>query len=481
MKFSVSFAGVFFLLSSWASAQSLTWTGSTNSDFFNEQNWVVTGSQNAPADGAINPSTTISYDLVIENAELDISGNGLITFSAASKGISLDGASLTVDGLTTGKIALSNAATLIFKLSSALGTQASLDIADAKSWVKFLEVEPGTVQSSYLSKIKSNNTALTVSTTVRINQYYFKGSLVRLIKSNHQPLMLYDESNLAGTSFGVAEFNIYNATSLGQFNDLATSFKLERGYVMTMADLTDGKGKSQVFIASEEDLKLNLATALNNKASFIRVMPWNWVTKKGGASFTEGINTSWTYNWGNGSNSLANLEYAPMAWGGGGASTASVATQIQKKNVTHMMGFNESDNCDDQSGQYTVNGEKLCVVSNAVAQYSNLMGTGLRLVSPSPREDGPKANGWLTQFRDLAVTEDVRMDVIGVHWYDWGSNPANSTNVNAQDVFNRFKSYLTDVHNRYQKPIWITEFNANPNRDSSVNIAFIKLALPYLE
>ena len=107
------------------------------------------------------------------------------------------------------------------------------------------------------------------------------------------------------------------------------------------------------------------------------------------------------------------------------------------------------------------------------------MKTGLRLVSPSCRENAPF--GWLKEFYDKATTQNIRIDVIGVHWYDWGSNPANSPNANPQNIFNRFKNYLQNVYDLYGLPIWITEFNANPNRATWVNKGFMELALPYLE
>ena len=49
----------------------------------------------------------------------------------------------------------------------------------------------------------------------------------------------------------------------------------------TLAVNENGTGYSKVFIASEEDLEVHsLPTKLNNAVSFIRVIPWNWVSKK---------------------------------------------------------------------------------------------------------------------------------------------------------------------------------------------------------
>jgi len=103
----------------------------------------------------------------------------------------------------------------------------------------------------------------------------------------------------------------------------------------------------------------------------------------------------------------------------------------------------------------------------------------MRIVSPGGREEAP--SGWLKEFYNKAKAQDIRIDVIAVHWYDWGSGPTTTDGATGDQVFNRFKSYLTNVYNIYGLPIWITEFNANPARSQAVNARFLELALPYLE
>ena len=139
------------------------------------------------------------------------------------------------------------------------------------------------------------------------------------------------------------------------------------------------------------------------------------------------------------------------------------------------MAFNEPDNCNDQSGQYG----NMCVVDTAFTFYKNLAKTGMRLVSPACRQD--QVFTWLNEFNQLALEEDVRIDVIAVHWYDWNSNPQQNPNANPHDVFYRFISYLQSVYDLYGLPIWITEFNANRYRNEWVHRQFLELALPYLE
>nr|WP_306455430.1 glycosyl hydrolase [Winogradskyella forsetii] len=247
--------------------------------------------------------------------------------------------------------------------------------------------------------------------------------------------------------------------------------------MVTVAVSEDGTGKSKNYIASEEDLIIDeLPEYLMNDISFIRVIPWNWVNKKGRTGPDTELNNTWKYLWSNTGNSSIELEYAPMSWGAGGADDdGDIELYKSKYKATHVMGFNESDNCDDQSGQFA----NLCDTDVAVNLYKNLMKTGLRMVSPSCRENAPF--GWLKEFHDKANLQDIRIDVIAVHWYDWGSGPTNSPNADPQAVFNRFVTYLENVHNLYGLPIWITEFNANPNRSTATNYGFMQLALPYLE
>lgn len=230
-----------------------------------------------------------------------------------------------------------------------------------------------------------------------------------------------------------------------------------------------------------------MPVALRNSISFIRVLPWNWVNKRGrtddGTSPATDVTATWRYKWSNILNSTLEWEFASMAYGYTNANDANdITLYVNKYNSTHIMSFNESDACEGQSGQYPSGPKqfKLCNPDVAVTYHKNLMKTGMRIVSPGCREEAPF--GWLEEFNNKCAAQDVRIDVIAVHWYDWGavldSNISNDTGLSA---FNRFKSYLTSVYNLYGLPIWITEFNANPARSAAVNLDFMNLALPYLE
>ena len=134
------------------------------------------------------------------------------------------------------------------------------------------------------------------------------------------------------------------------------------------------------------------------------------------------MDTTWFYRWSNQGLSDMQRECPPMSWGYGGADDdggCEVYTAPIYK-ATHVLGFNEPDDCNGQSGQYN----NLCDVNVALGVYENLMKTGLRLVSPACRQGA--AFDWLDTFNQQAIQNDIRIDVIAVHWYDWGGNPRKS-------------------------------------------------------
>ena len=82
---------------------------------------------------------------------------------------------------------------------------------------------------------------------------------------------------------------------------MTNSFNLAKGHMLTVAVNPDGSGISQVFIASEENMEIHsLPNSLQSNISFIRVIPWNWVSKKGTAGDILGMNNTWFYRWSNG-------------------------------------------------------------------------------------------------------------------------------------------------------------------------------------
>jgi len=471
---------LFLLFGVCANAQITVWTGVSNNDFFNEANWKDSATNVVPAANTINPGVAINLPLQINNVATIITASGDINLGTGS--LTIGNANLIATSFTAagGNVAVNEGAyieltdTTPFKSTT---PKVQINFTSGLSWIKTTNYSARLVSLSNMSQIKVNGSTSVYKTNLRLDNYYLKGCVIRPNLAATAPLTVYDGTNLAGTSALIPVNTIHSAGAIpGSMDNKIESFLLKKGFMVTIANEADGTGKSKNYIASESDLIINaLPHTLLNMISFIRVMPWNWVTKKGRNDTGTDLNTSWRYQWNPDEESTTNWEFAPMSWGHTSAEDADIPGYVARYNTPYIMSFNEPDDCGGQSGQYG----NLCQTDVAVAYHKNLMKTGMRILSPAGREEAPF--GWLEEFYNKATAQDIRIDVIGVHWYDWGSNPVANPNPTALQVFNRFKTYLTNVHNLYGLPIWITEFNANPARSQAINAGFLALALPYLE
>ena len=470
------FIFIFSLLAFNVNAQEYRWTGnSNNNDFFDELNWVEFISNNIPEENSINPGQPIGFSLYLT---CEIIADGEIILNENGKIIIEDGElnSEKISGF--GEIILNNSAYLNLTDIYPIFEGISVNFNSNESWIRFYNLDPSSAFYYYHDNIFYNDQQLSYPEDIRFDNYYNEGSIVRINSDEFSNLTVFSENSLSGESANISNNTVFEGESIpNNLNDDVSSFKLNKGYMATFAENEDGTGKSKVFIASENDIIINiLPEYLDNKISFIRVIPWNWVTKKGTAGDTESMNNNWFYKWSNNGSSDMSREYAPMAWGKGAADDLNDIEIIkQKYKSTHLLAFNEPDNCNDQSGQYG----NMCVVDTSLVYYKNLLKSGLRMVSPATRQG--EVFSWLNEFNYKAENQEIRIDVIAVHWYDWTSNPENSPNANPQDIYNRFVNYLENVYNLYGLPIWITEFNANRYRNEWVHRQFLQLALPYLE
>jgi hypothetical protein len=469
---------LFILFSATIFSQTYTWSGAANdTNFFTEANWIDSNTGLAPTGNPINGGTVINRPFVISNVSTTIIAASEINLGATGS-LRITNATITANAIRGGIININENAYLNLELSNALRTTLTeINLNSGIGWVRAKLIAPSVIQSTNIGQFKVNTVAASFPSNLRLDNYYFGGTVIRSDVSITSPITFYDRPNLEGTTVSLAVDVVHSGNAITNLNNKIESFVLKKGFMLTIADDPEGTGKSKNYIASETDLTINkLPTHLLNAVSFARVVPWNWVSKKGIGGDVTGLDNTWFYRWANNGLSTVDLENAPMAWGVSAADDdADITIYKTKYKATHVMGFNEPDDCGAQSGQY----RNLCQEDVAVGYYRNLMKAGLRIISPGGREEAP--SGWLQNFYDKATAQDVRIDVIAVHWYDWGSNPATNTSPTAQQVFDRFKAYLTNVYNRFGKPIWITEFNANPNRSNAINYAFMQLALPYLE
>jgi hypothetical protein len=307
------------------------------------------------------------------------------------------------------------------------------------SWVIFENLRPSEVLDSLLKYIYVNEELAVNKNNVRV-AIYAHGTVVMPHTPQHRPLAFYTEKNFQGQLSTFPLYTYHN--TLGAMDNTMRSFKLKRGYMATLATNADGSGYSRVFIADNEDIEFaELDYLLDETVSFVRVFPWEYVTKKGwcgagarGVTEVELIKGTWWYSWSADQESRINQSYVPIKqnqhWPGW-----SVINN--KTVVNHLLGFNEPDRPDQAN----------MTVAQALAAWPEYMRSGLRLGTPATASP----NAWLYEFVDSCKARNWRVDYVAVHAY-WG-------NKSPQNWYND----LRNLHRRTGLPIWITEWNNGAN------------------
>ena len=318
-------------------------------------------------------------------------------------------------------------------------TNSIIDLNSMDSWVFFDNIRPQAIIDSVLPNIYVKGVQAVYKSNVRVS-IYKHGAVVIPQSPSFQPLKLYSGQNFTGDTLKLSQF-IFNNT-LGIFDNRARSFKLKRGYMATLANEADGSGYSRVFIADNADLEVStMSTYLDKTVSFIRVFPWEWVSKKGwcqsgwmssgdATTNSDKMNATWFYTWSADNSSRANEEYVPIrsqqywpSW-----------TQISGLNyVTHVMSFNEPDHTEQSNVS----------VAQAIAQWPDFQKTGLRIGSPACTD----FSAWLYPFMDSIKAHNYRVDYVVIHAY-WGGYTAA-----------QWYSNLKAIHDKTGRPLWIKEWN----------------------
>ncbi|WP_139956477.1 glycosyl hydrolase [Flavicella sediminum] len=285
--------------------------------------------------------------------------------------------------------------------------------------------------NAILADCDSESTAIDASLTeLQEAQAIFEASLV-----NDPVLKIYSGYEFTGEEHEIY-CGYYNGT-LGEYDDWAVSFTLDKGYMVTFAENVTGTGASKVYIASEENLRINLTQDLQKKASFIRVSPWFDVHKKGmagkGTDVIQEFDNSWHYNWSISGLDVQNAKFVPNQWGGG--SVANAINLGKRMDIAHYMAFNEPDGSEQAN----------MTVDKAIEKYEDMLASGLRLGSPA-NKDNAKGGVWRDEFMTKAEAKGYRVDYIVVHYYKKTS---------AQNFYN----WLKAIHDKWKRPIWIKEFN----------------------
>jgi hypothetical protein len=154
------------------------------------------------------------------------------------------------------------------------------------------------------------------------------------------------------------------------------------------------------------------------------------------------LNAGWYYSWYIDPGKDVSAEFVPMIAHGKDANSWYYDRIMKLKNdgkIKCLLGFNEPER-KPPGGDITVDA--------AIKAWPLFERTGLRLGSPAPAFDD-KGRKWLDDFMTKATANKLRVDFVAVHWYGDVADPRAAA---------KFSSWLAGIHNRYNKPIWITEF-----------------------
>ncbi len=150
----------------------------------------------------------------------------------------------------------------------------------------------------------------------------------------------------------------------------------------------------------------------------------------------DALNVNWFYTWGATYPDVRMTPgFVPMIWGRGGIERGDVDEVVSERGTTRareLLGFNEPDHPEQAAMS----------VAEAISYWPELQASGMRLGSPaSVHPQGV----WLKQFMDQAASKKLRVDFITMHSYSSPNSRAFLNNVQR-------------LHDRYRKPIWITEY-----------------------
>ncbi len=319
------------------------------------------------------------------------------------------------------------------------------------AWLFLSGVKPSVVVSTYLSQVRVNGAIAAADNNVRVVQHGALGTVVIPHAAAFQPLQVFREPHFTGPALSLNQHSYYRGAQLGALNATISSFKLKRGYMVTLAQNENGSGFSRNYVAQDGDVEISvLPTGLDNKVRFVYVAPWRWVAKKGSCDIWPGdLNASWWYNWNISENSPRDMQYVAIKqqphWPG-------LDQNWQTRGVNHLLGFNEPNNpVEDAYENLSPPGS----VSDAVARWPELLGPGLRVGAPAVTDGG---YGWIVDFMNQAEAAGHRIDYVPIHYYR--SYPNND---NPQGAANNLYTFLKGVYDVTRRPIWLTEFNNGAN------------------
>ena len=351
----------------------------------------------------------------------------------------------TVEQVTSA-VTVSDAVDYVVTSTTPFADGGSVNITDTDHSVVIIQnIKPSTVISSWLKdRVYINGVQAANGSNCQVRMYA-QGAIIFPYASSIKPLTVYSEQNFGGTAvndFGLENTGGYmNTLTDAKLNNQIRSFKLKRGYMVTFSTRASGRGYSRCFIADQEDLEFaTLPAVLDQHITSYRVFQWYNASKKGLASngdktANQALNTSWCYDWaqGNASN-LPDCEWVPNHIYEDWPTTATCGSVTGS---CHMKANNEPANSSDDHPQS---------VETILANWENMMRTGMRLCTPSSWDGSDYWNGTgsvIKVFLDSIDARGWRCDIVDAHCY-W-----------PEGNFAHLANYWWP---NYKRPIWISEW-----------------------
>lgn len=397
--------------------------------------------------------------------------------SAFKEDVVVENTVTEVEGYNSQNVSVKGVTSLILTgPANAVLQNSKINLCGNESWLYLPNINiKQFYEANLINNILIDSKPSVILKNVSIERYYNGVYLKAISDESYIPMYAYKDGD--ETQYPIELNKVYSSDDIPVGDDALKSIMLKRGHMAVLAENEDGTGERKLYVAADSHLEINVPDNLKGKVSFIRVVSWTYPTKKGIGSNLErrvDFNVSWYYNWGTGGTSSIAGEFVPMFWGGSLATLQpKIDDVLQYKNVNHTLTFNEPDSETQSNLDEDV----------AAERYGLLLKTGLRMGSPACTEG--QWRYWLKNFWKECVKRNHKLDFIAIHWYDWGgwrkNGKTNLTDKELDVVVNDFKKHLNDCYAMYKLPIWITEFNVNPNRDTDTQIRFLKKALPMLE
>ena len=317
----------------------------------------------------------------------------------------------------------------------------TINLNSVDAWLFLPGVKPSVVASTYLSQVFVRGVGAAAGSNVRVAQYGQDGAIVIPESATFQPLTVFSEPEFGGAATSCSQWTYYTGSGIGS----VSSFILKRGYQAVIAQSADGISYSQCYVAQDGDLEVGvLPSTLDKQVKFIYVTPWRWTAKKGiaGDPGISQLNVNWWYDWNLDQSSSKDLEYVAIRqtqyW-------PSLSQNWQSLGINTVLGYNEPDNASQAD----------LSVSAAIADWGDLLGTGLRVGSPATTDGG--RSSWLYPFVVDAGAAGLRVDFVAIHYYQ-AHDPTDAAGCATQ-----LYDFLLDIWNNTHRPIWVTEWNNGAN------------------